>query len=43
MKELSKEEIQNVNGGLIFSLTLGVVGGLIGIYELGKALGRLMK
>ena len=43
MKELSKEEIQNVNGGITFGLVLGVVGGLIGIYELGKALGRRMK
>ena len=42
MRELSTKETKSVNGGVI-GLTIGVVSGLIGIYELGKALGRLMK
>jgi len=42
MRELTNDEVQNVNGGLV-GLAIGVVGGLIGVYELGKALGRLMK
>lgn len=39
MKELTIEESCAVNGGVV-SLAIGVVGGLIGIYSLGKAIGR---
>ena len=42
MKVLQQNEIEHVNGGAL-GLAIGVVGGLIGIYQFGKALGRLMK
>lgn len=39
MKELTLNESKTVNGGVV-SLAIGVVGGLIGIYSLGKAIGK---
>jgi lactobin A/cerein 7B family class IIb bacteriocin len=46
MKELSKQEVMQVQGGVVFTaiaLGIGVVGGLIGTYEFGKAVGRWIK
>ncbi|MBT0587168.1 class IIb bacteriocin, lactobin A/cerein 7B family, partial [Alteromonas oceanisediminis] len=40
MKTLNDSEIEQVNGGLV-PLAIGVVGGIIGIYELGRSIGRM--
>lgn len=42
MKELNQKQLEQVNGGAVL-LAIGVVGGLIGIYEFGKSLGRRLR